>query len=88
MNYFSFLICFHPGHADIFLSGFPVGVVREGVFHPHQIVSPAGNPRALTMRDLQGLVTGPCPFQSMDELKEHLQKTISLMAASSGVPKS
>lgn len=79
MKYFSFLICFHEGHSDVFLSGYPVGVIRDGQFKLNQIITPSGNLRDTTMRDLQSIVVGGCPFSTMDELKDHVNRTIALM---------
>lgn len=41
-DYHSFLICFHPGHTDVFRNGLPLGVVRNGVFHVHTNRMPDG----------------------------------------------
>lgn len=79
MKYFSFLICFHEKHADIFLSGTPIGVIRDGQFRLHQIITPSGNLRDTTMRDLQNLVVGGCPFATLDELKDHVGRAIAAM---------
>lgn len=47
-QYFSFLFCNHPekegnsAHLDIFVSGQPLGVIRNGEFELHQRVLPNG----------------------------------------------
>ncbi len=61
-KYFSFLICFHEDRTDVFLSGQPIGVIRDGKFSIHQIVTPSGNLRDTTMRDLGNqVVVGGVP---------------------------
>ncbi len=67
-KYFTFLVCFHKGHTDVFLSGQPIGVIRDGKFSIHQIITPSGNLRDTTMRDLGNqVVVGGVPG-SLDEL--------------------
>ncbi len=83
--YFSFLICFHKDHTDLFLSGTPIGVIRNGTFHLHQIITPAGNLRDTTMRDLQNLVVGGCPFDTIDELRERVALAIASMQMPPGI---
>lgn len=41
-EYQSFLICFHPGHTDVFRNGLPLGVVKDGVFQIHHHTRPDG----------------------------------------------
>lgn len=41
-EYHSFLICFHPGHTDVFRNGLPLGVVCDDVFKPHKHTMPDG----------------------------------------------
>jgi hypothetical protein len=38
----SFLLCFHEGHTDVFQSGKPLGVIRDGTFHVHENKMPDG----------------------------------------------
>lgn len=40
--YQSFLICFHPGHTDVYRNGLPLGVIRDGDFHVHKSRMPDG----------------------------------------------
>lgn len=40
--YHSFLICFHPGHTDVYRNGLPLGVLKDNVFTAHQSVAPDG----------------------------------------------
>ncbi len=41
--YHSFLICFHPGHTDVFQNGLPLGVIKDNQFHVHQNTRPDGS---------------------------------------------
>lgn len=36
-TYSSFLICFHPGHTDVFRNGLPLGVIVDGTFRVHEL---------------------------------------------------
>jgi hypothetical protein len=42
-DYSSFLICFHPGHTDVYRNGLPLGVIRDGVFRIHETTMPNGS---------------------------------------------
>ena len=79
MKYFSFLIVQHPDHAALYLSGFPIGIIRDGVFTVHQVVTPSGNRRDITMHDLGNLVVGGCPFATIDELRAHVSAAVQTM---------
>jgi hypothetical protein len=67
-EYFSFLLCFHAGVTNVYYNGRPVGVIRGGKFEVHQFVMPDQTTRPLTVKDLGD----PCPFKSIDDLKEHV----------------
>lgn len=41
-DYHSFLICFHPGHTDVFRNGLPMGVISDNAFHVHCNTMPDG----------------------------------------------
>jgi hypothetical protein len=43
-DYVSFLICFR-NEAEVYRNGLPIGVVRNGVFEPHQHKLPDGSKR-------------------------------------------
>lgn len=74
-SYYSFLLCVHPGHADLYYTGIPLGQIRDGVFIPHQLNAAGGGKRELTIRDLPD----PCPFQTMDQLREAITGFVSLL---------
>lgn len=37
-NYHSFLICFHPGHTDVYRNGLPLGVITNNAFNVHKTI--------------------------------------------------
>lgn len=75
MKYFSFLVCQHEHHADIYINGHPVGQIIEGEnqrrqFVPHQLTDAKGDKREVYVGSIPG-----SPFKSMHELTEYLAKT-------------
>lgn len=77
--YYSYLVCFHQDHTDIFLCGQPVGVIRDGSFHLHQIVTLSGNTRPVNLGDFTNLVNGKCPFNTVAELVEDVGKALEAL---------
>lgn len=76
---FSFLICFHDNAIDVFLSGMPVGVVKNGQFKLHQVADSKGNPKDISMENFKHLPYSKIPFETIEELKEKLIELISLI---------
>lgn len=44
-DYKSFLVCIHEKHADFYIEGLPIGLIRDGVFEAHQHTMPDGSKR-------------------------------------------
>lgn len=61
-EYHSFLVCFHPGHTDIYFNGLPIGVIRADVFTIHEHTMPDGT---------------KIPAKIPDELKTELANVLS-----------
>jgi hypothetical protein len=60
-TYTSFLVCLHPGHADVYREGLPLGVVRADGFTPHRRTLPDGREQLVTVdpewvRSVQGVL--------------------------------
>ncbi len=82
MTYFSFLICRHPKQIDIYYNGVPLGLIREGVFVPHQFKLLDGTGRSVGLNQLPE----PCPFNSVDELKAELSQIVSTIQLAEPTP--
>lgn len=61
--YHSLLICFHPDHADVYATGRPIGVFKDGKLTLSQVTSPHAAPRLITPRDVPSY-----PFDSFHAL--------------------
>ncbi len=71
-NYFSFLLCFHTKQTDIYCNGLPIGQLINGEFKLHSYKLPDGSTRPLVLQDLGN----PCPFNSVEELKNRVIEAI------------
>ena len=51
MSYTSFLICDHGTHADVYVEGLPIGVIRGSQFNIHHNTMPDGSRRPVRIDD-------------------------------------
>lgn len=72
-SYYSFLVCAHPEHVDLYYCGMPLGSITAHGFELHQFLNSAtGTRRPLTLDDLPH----PCPFETVEELKTALREFV------------
>ncbi len=72
MSYFSYLVCYHPGHTDIYITGVPVGVIKDGIFLPHRFKMPNGDSRQVCIEDFP-----QDSFKNEEDLKMFLNNVVS-----------
>lgn len=72
-NYFSFLICNHSDHIDIYYNGIPLGVIKDDKFAPHHFKTPGGAANEVRVQDLPE----PCPFNSFAELLAEITRIVN-----------
>lgn len=70
--YFSFLLCKHDDHTDVYVSGREIGVIRDNVFHPTQVSGKGDNPIPKTFASL-----GLEEFKTEAEFKDFLLTAVS-----------
>ena len=71
-KYASFLICFHEKHIDLYLSGIPLAVIREGSVELCFLSGANGEKRQINLSAIPD-----CPFESADELREAVVDAVS-----------
>lgn len=69
--YFSFLVCAHPGRAEVYLNGRQIGTINPDTnrFAPHVIKNPECVPVTVTLQQI-----AEQPFTKESELAEWLLK--------------
>jgi hypothetical protein len=72
--YLSFLACVHEQTVNLYLSGNPIGIIKDGIFAVHQYAV-GDTVRPIRFSDL----SHPVPYQSVDELKAALKDMIDLI---------
>jgi hypothetical protein len=72
-DYHSFLICQHPTHADVYLTGIPLGQIVDGKFVPRQIVVD-GEKRDFDIKSVPNT-----PFRSIDDLCTNVEVITNAM---------
>ena len=80
MSYFSLLFCCRAAQTDIYYNGLPIGQIINGQFKIHQFKLPDGSLRPLTLQDF----AHPCPFNSIQELKDKILETVGKIEIKDG----
>lgn len=72
MSYYSFLICSHENHADVYFNGRPIGRIIGRQFRAHESTNADGSKREFKRSDM-----GPdFPYQTIEDFKDSLSGMI------------
>jgi hypothetical protein len=75
MNYFSFLMCAHADHIDVYVCGREIGIIRDNKFHP-TVLNANGTPIPKTFSMVEGASQR---FSNQIEFKDFLLTAVSLI---------